>query len=545
MNIKYFSTLFTGVFECLFFSGILFGWASIRYVLQQEGYFSYLCDESNQTGLQDVVTTTPSDIINTTEISDYSNSTISVSSEIYSTTSNFSSQHVKEEDTLEIVYPSCDAQSEQLNLVFTIASSLLSFSALINGYIYDTFGTWVSRVIAITLFTIGCILMVVSDVGSSWLLFLSMTFFAIGGILMLMTNLQIGNLFGRFRSSVITMMSGALDSSSFVFLMFKMLYDDGIELNTIFHVVAWCTIFLWVRTFLLLPRRHIPFPISKGYNFGLTDCGCKKKKLVEIDLKDLKQNNQEEEALTEVQTKEQETEEVPPVFTYIKKGLYWSNTMHFSLLQLRNYFFMGSLVEWLKALTENSDELTSYLTAFGTCQLFGVIFAPFNGLLIDAATRILKKKAKYPDLVPLKAVSFSALATTFLGTLFSVIIVIPSLPLQYVSFILQVIFRSFLYGGNMSFNAIAFPGQHFGKLYGLDMFVGGIFGLLQFPLFALVLRKMDGDFFIMNIIFVFISALTLFHPLCIYMWCIQKTQKYERGIVNARENETANPSGLQ
>nr|XP_039273476.1 solute carrier family 43 member 3-like [Styela clava] len=534
MDLKYFLALLTGVLECLLFSGILFGWASLNYVLQQDGYFSNLCDESNQTYPHNV-SKSSNNIVPTASALSY-NATALLDVEGISSYNGFNTKEptkqIHEENLGQII--TCDAQSEQLNLVFTIASSLLSFSTLINGYIYDKFGTWVSRVISITLFTIGCLLMIVSNVESSWLLFPAMTCFAIGGILMLMTNLQIGNLFGRFRSSVITMMSGALDSSSFVFLMYKMLYDEGVSLNTIFHVTAWCTIFLWVRTFILLPRNHIPFPIKKDYQFGLADCKSRKKELEIIEMKE----NQEVEALTELTNENQESTFAGPASFYIKKGLYWSNTMHFSLLQLRNYFFMSSLVNWLTPLTGDSNTLNSYLVAFGTCQLFGVVFAPFNGLLIDAATRILRKNAKFPDLVPLKAVSFSALATTLLGTLFSIVIVIPSLPLQYVSFILQVIFRSFLYGGSMSFIAIAFPGQHFGKLYGLTMCVGGLFGLLQFPLFAFVLRKMDGDFFIMNIMFVFISLLTLFHPIRIYMWCKQKAKKYEKSIVNKTEEET-------
>uniref|UniRef100_A0A673AIS9 Uncharacterized protein n=1 Tax=Sphaeramia orbicularis TaxID=375764 RepID=A0A673AIS9_9TELE len=36
-------TFVTGLVECLCFAGIVFGWASLVFVLKMEGYFSSLC----------------------------------------------------------------------------------------------------------------------------------------------------------------------------------------------------------------------------------------------------------------------------------------------------------------------------------------------------------------------------------------------------------------------------------------------------------------------------------------------------------------------
>lgn len=42
----------------------------------------------------------------------------------------------------------CSRQDEQFSLVFTIASFLNNFLTLVNGYLFDRFGTMVTRLLA-------------------------------------------------------------------------------------------------------------------------------------------------------------------------------------------------------------------------------------------------------------------------------------------------------------------------------------------------------------------------------------------------------------
>lgn len=48
-----------------------------------------------------------------------------------------------------------------------------------------------------------------------------------------------------------------------------------------------------------------------------------------------------------------------------------------------------------------------------------------------------------------------------------------------------MISHSFLYGGNATFLTLAFPAEHFGKLFGLVMTLSAIVSLLQSPIFTL------------------------------------------------------------
>lgn len=55
----------------------------------------------------------------------------------------------------------------------------------------------------------------------------------------------------------------------------------------------------------------------------------------------------------------------------------------------------------------------------------------------------------------LQAAILSLFLTALQGLLFSLCATIPVLPLQYLTFILQVVNRSFLYGGNAAFISVA------------------------------------------------------------------------------------------
>lgn len=49
LNIRRFLTFATGLVECLCFAGVVFGWASLVFVLKVEDYFGSLC--VNTTGI--------------------------------------------------------------------------------------------------------------------------------------------------------------------------------------------------------------------------------------------------------------------------------------------------------------------------------------------------------------------------------------------------------------------------------------------------------------------------------------------------------------
>ncbi|MEQ2287628.1 hypothetical protein AMECASPLE_014592 [Ameca splendens] len=211
-------TFATGLVECLCFAGAVFGWASLVFVLKADGYFSSLC--FNSTGVND------------TQILD------------------------------------CSAQDEQFSLIFTIASFMNNFLTLPNGFLYDHFGTTVARLFAIFLYTVGTLMVAFSSPALPYLLFPALPFMAVGGILFLISNMQVGNLFGSHRSTIINLYNGAFDSSSALFLIIKLLHESGVSLRAAFLFLSACSVFHILRTLFLLPRNFIPYPLPDRYAYG-------------------------------------------------------------------------------------------------------------------------------------------------------------------------------------------------------------------------------------------------------------------------------------
>ena len=106
---------------------------------------------------------------------------------------------------------------------------------------------------------------------TSDLIYIGMPLLGSGGIGLLVTNMQVGNLFPAGRGMVITILNGLFGSSSGVFLIFKMCYQNGISIQRIFVVYTFMSLFSFIRTFTLMPRRRIPFNVKSDYNFGICE----------------------------------------------------------------------------------------------------------------------------------------------------------------------------------------------------------------------------------------------------------------------------------
>uniref|UniRef100_A0A3Q2Y1C0 Solute carrier family 43 member 3a n=1 Tax=Hippocampus comes TaxID=109280 RepID=A0A3Q2Y1C0_HIPCM len=445
VRLLYWLTLASGMLECLFFSGVVFGYASLVFVLKEDGYFSHLCfngPDNNGTTVED-----------------------------------------------------CSRQDEKFALVFTIASFLNNFMIVFCGFLFDRFGTMVTRLLAICLYTTGTLLVTFSNATLSMLLYPALPCIAVGGILLLMTNVQVGNLFAARRSTIITLYSGAFDSSSSVFLIIKVLHEQGISLRSSFLVLSLCSIMHVVRTFILMPRTRIPYPVPQCYTYGLhLICNPYETKVVQkMDVS---------------------------FRSCVLSWFFMCHLLWLSIMQLRHYLFIGTLNPMLTRLAKNDANLVSrYTNAFAMTQLCGVLCAPWNGLILDRH----KGKPLAPGETEQEADLRSSLPSLFLTALqcllFSLCASIPCLPLQYFTFILQVINRSFIYGGNAAFINIVFPACHFGKLYGFVMSTSAVITLLQFPCFALVKGPLGGDPFYVDLVLTLITLAVFIHPLYVFIHC--------------------------
>ncbi|XP_078495655.1 equilibrative nucleobase transporter 1-like [Ciona intestinalis] len=471
-SMKRWISLITAVLESLCFAGIIYGWGSFSYVLQQEGYFNSTCK-------------------NVSETKEWISRPIE----------NYSRKNVTE----------CKAQAEVLNLVFTIALCVPSFLLLGLGYILDKFGTWVIRSGGVVMYVAGWLAMAFTTWRNSWVVFLSMILIRIGGLTVLISNNQVANLFPQHRALVIAIINGAYDSSAVIFTFVKVAYDNGVNFYHIMYFLTACAVLMIARFLFLMPRMHIPYSVPHDFELGL-DCSARQNQTTLV----LDNVSESDPLVTDDEVKPTENN-----YKFFKSCLfclsYILNMLNIGFLQLRNQFFYGTIKPWLVQVDhDNPNETSSYLNAFGIIQLCGILVSPLGGILTDLCIKKFSFNSSV-ELATRRAVAIFIGLGCVTNILFSITVLVPVLPLQYLTFFLQIASRSVVYGGNATFLFTIFPQKYFGRLFGITIMFATFCGLLQYPLFVAVTNIYGGDFTVTNTALLIVACFTLVHPLVLYM----------------------------
>ncbi|XP_078286555.1 equilibrative nucleobase transporter 1-like [Rhinoraja longicauda] len=686
-RVKPYLTLVTGIVECFGFAGLIYGWPSLVFVLKKEEYFADLCLPLHN----------PSD---------------------------FGARNVTD----------CAMQDERFTLIFTISTFVMFVGNVANGILLDYVGTLVTRLLVILIYTTGTLMIALSASGSAALMFPALSFVGVGGLSLLFTNIQVGNLFGSKRSTVITLYNGAFDSSAVALLVVKLVYEAGFSLMSIFLFISCLSIFHVLRTIFLFPRKRIPYPLPEGYTYGL-NCAMfrwsavsmnsgreaaeteemegQRKELVEGDavsgreeteghvrlrLKEVEEDvgdwgpeinghcrverdkterhsgegweeterdfgdgrqeaeaderkeeksddgsgravgdgrkrkmNEEDAAvhvsetdgniaeervkmekdklketeenmregikegiiekkmgagasLDEIENHEaereargdcreesgemesesddrtansvgntadghaqstdggnlqlsglegslnNEEEDVPSLWNCVCSSLFLTQLFSVSVIQLRNILFIGTVNPMLNLLADGDPgQVSKFTNSYGIIQLFAIVCAPWNGLIFDRHKRGNQRlntsgSASCERLADMQSAVLSLAITVTLCVAFSVSAAIPVLEVQYLTFILQMVHRSFLYGGLSTFIVITFPLSHFGKIMGITLVVAAVVSLLQYPCFILVNGPLQGNPLYLNIAFVALVTLSYAHPINVYFYCRRETR---------------------
>ena len=495
MRLQYFATIITAFIETTFFAGLYLGWPSLEYVLEREGFFSDFCGSENQTN----ATVTSSVIVNSP--------------------------------------PTCQYSRESFNLVFTIANFFAYASSFPLGYMLDRFGTWIFRSFLTVLFTLGAVMLAVSNPSSSALLYPSISLIALTGNALLISNLQVANLAKRFRGLILTFSNGLLTSTALVFYLVKKGYDSGIELYQMLLVFPLASLFLWFRTFALMPRKFVPFELPEAdFRYGYQEWKRYKSSPNQLQITPVVANDENvEEAIETLEEKSipvaEFAKQQPVTFlACLKRSLFWTNVFHFCVVTFRIGVVYGILQQWMKGFAL-PNEISKLTDDFGLMMLFAALVAPVNGIVFDAIVKRLSEKTKDSKAANLKATVITMLATSMFSILLSFTMVIFN---PYGTFVFLLLVRSFAFGGNATFLAVNFPAQHLGKLVGLTYIIAGLVSLLQYPLFQLAFA-VDPRFYYINVGILIATATTLIHPLLIFIDTKIRVTNQERKEAKARQ----------
>lgn len=215
--------ILSAVIYCLLSAGIVFGYAALKPVLIAEGVYSDRC--------------TPAEI--------------------------------------EADVPVCYQQEMKLNLMFTIAAVATNMCAVIVGLILDRYGPRVAGLIGSVLLCLGCFGFAISkDVkildrefvlrNSNHLLMNSLAYpasylcIALAGPFIFIPSMNLANTFPRHSGLILSLLTGAFDSSPAVFLAYRLIYQSTfgpISLRSWFIVYLIVPLFTFLAQLLVMPSQ--------------------------------------------------------------------------------------------------------------------------------------------------------------------------------------------------------------------------------------------------------------------------------------------------
>ncbi|KAG4420160.1 hypothetical protein IFR04_006723 [Cadophora malorum] len=485
------------IIYCLFAAGIVFGYAALKPVLIREEVYRDLCTK----------------------------------------------------DEIDRGARTCYAQELHLNLMFTVAAVGTNVAALPIGAILDTFGPRICGVIGSFLLAIGAILF-----AFAWQLpfdgyIPGYLFLALGGPFVFISSFQLSNAFPKHSGLILALLTGAFDSSSAIFLIYRILYQWS---NGTFWPKKFFLLYLVVPAFILIVQLFL-MPTASYKTVG------ELVKEVE-DADDVFEDQVDESTALLREEHRQHRQSVVSEITDLigsKSGAkhfkqeehknkisgVWG-AMHnktvlqqvfspwfvlitlFTMIQMtRINYFVATIrpqYEYILGSYQKAVEINTFFDV--ALPLGGILSIPFIGLVLDSTSTTFV---------------LSALVT--IATTIGVLGCLPYTWAAYANVSLFVLYRPFYYTTVSDFAAKVFGFRTFGTVYGLIICLAGLFNFSQSGLDALLHKVFDGNPIPVNLILLG-SALTVGVALCVYVG-VRSYQMRREGLETEAEHtrETVMP----
>ncbi|EXJ70704.1 uncharacterized protein A1O5_05694 [Cladophialophora psammophila CBS 110553] len=426
------------ILYCLFAAGIVFGYAAIKPVLIDEGVFKDLC--------------TPEEV----------------------------DKHVSP----------CYKQEIRLNLMFTVAAVSTNVAALPIGTILDKYGPKVCGIIGSIFLTAGALLFSFATKVDGDLFTPGYFFLALGGPFVFISSFQLSNTFPQNSGLILALLTGAFDSSSALFLVFRLVYEaTGGKLNThrLFLLYLIVPIFIFIVQVFVMPKEsyktvsevvkdaeeevNAPTPPEASEEERRTLHDRRESTIQEISLLLDKSTNTKRQKREEHKNAKSGVWGAMHGYTalqQIKSPWFWLITLFTVVQMTRINYFVATIRPQERYLLGSAHKAKMVNDFFDVAlPLGGVLSIPFIGVLLDNTSTPF-------------ALGFLVVAATIIGILGC----LPYMWAAIANVCLFVVYRPFYYTTVSDYAAKVFGFQTFGKVYGLIICLAGLFNFLQSPLDA-------------------------------------------------------------
>ncbi|KAF7513933.1 hypothetical protein GJ744_006547 [Endocarpon pusillum] len=449
------------VLYCLLSAGVVFGYAAIKPVLIDEGVYSELCSK----------------------------------------------------DEIEDGTTPCYGQEIRLNLMFTIAAVSTNVCALPVGTILDRYGPRACGIIGSILLAIGSALFAFGrdlpfDSHTSGYLFL-----ALGGPFVFISSFQLSNCFPAHSGLVLALLTGAFDSSSALFLIFRLIFEGTggrVTTRELFLIYLIVPIFIFVAQLTIMPSQsyktvgeivklaedevNAPTPDDSSVTNNAEAERRRSEHRMRRDSVISEINSLLETSTNSKRAKREDKKNKRSgvwgalhgysAFEQIKTPWFWLITMFTVIQMTRINYFVATVRPQYRYLLHSDEEAKTVNQIFDVLlPLGGVLSIPFIGSILDRTST-----------------PFALASLVVTATLIGILGVIPKMWAAIANICLFVIYRPFYYTAVSDYSAKVFGFQTFGKVYGLIICLAGLFNFIQSPLDALTHKAFHNNPLPVNLI---------------------------------------------
>lgn len=424
----------------------------------------------------------------------------------------------------------CYEQEVRLNLMFTVAAVSTNMCALPVGTILDKYGPRIASFVGVVFLTLGALLMAfAADLPFDGYI-PGYLFLALGGPFIFIPSFQLSNTFPKHSGLILALLTGAFDTSSAVFLAYRLIYQGT---NGSFSPKKFFLMYLIVPV-LVLAAQLVVMPGQSYKTVG--EIAKQAEEPTSVNGTNGSNHNADSEDAALLGPKTGETQQ--PATEKDKSGVY--GALHgktaaqqiatpwfilitlFTVIQMLriNYFVATIRTQYTEMLHSPSRAVRVNEFFDIALPLGGVISVPFIGLVLDHTST-----------------PFVLALLVSIATAIGVLGVIPHMWAAYANICLFTIYRPLYYTAVSDYSAKVFGFATFGKVYGLVICLAGLLNFTQAGLDALTHKVFANDPIPVNVILLS-SALLVGVVLVWYVWRKSYTmhrEKLEEEAETARE----------
>ena len=430
---------------------------------------------------------------------------------------------------------------DRLNLMFTVAAVATNVCALPVGTILDVYGPRISGIIGSILITVGSLLWAFAPQLPFDAYIPGYLFLALGGPFIFISSFHLSNTFPKHSGLILALLTGAFDSSSAVFMFYRITYTASHARFTpqkLFSVYLIVPFLILLSQLLLMPGKSYK---TVGEIVQIADDPTR-----DIDRASDEQSDEEarghirderrkhrESAISEVTSllgteaedkirrADQRKKETSGVWGALHgssateqiKTPWFIFIMLFTVVQMtRINYFVATIrpqYEYLLGdyeLAKHVNEVFDVALPAG-----GVLSIPFIGLILDN-----------------RSTTFVLALLVSMATAIGILGIIPSMWAAYANIVLFVAYRPLYYTAVSDYAAKVFGFHTFGKVYGLIICLAGLLNLSQSGLDALTLVVFNRNPVPVDVMLLSISLLI---GIALVVYIRRKSQQMKRSFL--------------